>query len=147
VSFTFGTFGRVYVRLQLVVVNLEDCYISTMKTGEPIPDITGVHPQAVNSKITMSGPKPVRDVGLKEKEAHLNKYFDRGGVFGTGEPHEGHAQIAQSFGCFHNQSLALNFNREALETLRSRKLFYQALRKPSRWNAVLKKGYVCSIWC
>jgi hypothetical protein len=30
---------------QLVVVNLEDCYISTMQTGNPLPDITGVHPQ------------------------------------------------------------------------------------------------------
>ncbi len=36
-------------------MNLEDCYISTMGNGNPIPDITGVHPQAIKAKITYSG--------------------------------------------------------------------------------------------
>ena len=76
------------------------------------------------------------------QEAYLGKLFDRGGVLGSGEPQDAHAPICANFGSFHSAALGLNFNREALEALKARKLFYRALQKPSRWNKVLKRGCV-----
>ena len=136
---------------QLVVVNLEDCYISTMKTGMPIPDITGMHPRAeAGNKITRSGPALGRDTASKDRDGYFKFVFDHGGVIGTGEPSDAHAPITAAFGTFHDPSLAVNFNREAIAASKARKAFYQALQKPSRWNAVLKKGYVllaCLLAC
>jgi hypothetical protein len=133
---------------QLVVVNLDDCYISTLQSGDAIPDITGCHPLASKpaGTLTFSGLKRPRDKDrdprTTAKEINgMMRYFVKGGVLGSGDPGDCQCEPTSYFGTFHTSLLmSVGFTRESNSAQRVRSLYYAAVRKPSRFSNILKRA-------